>query len=202
MSYFVGLTGGIGSGKSTVASIFAELGVPIVDTDVISHHLTQPGGLAISSIRNEFGNEFVDANGALNRSKMRQLVFSESSAKQRLEKILHPLIRSQAKTQAESITAPYILVVIPLLFESSGYQDWINHSVTVDCSPETQLDRASKRIGLNEQTVRAIMTQQLSRTQRLNLADDAISNDGSLAELRTQIEALNQHYLSLAKGSN
>jgi len=202
MSFRVGLTGGIGSGKSTVASLFAELGVPFIDTDVISHQLTQSGGAAIPAIRAAFGEDYIDTTGALDRVKMRQLVFSEHAAKLRLEKILHPLILAQARSQAESSPAPYVLLVIPLLFETSAYQDWLHRTVTVDCTEETQLDRAIRRNGLDEHTVRAIMAQQLSRSQRLQLADDTILNDGTLAELRLQIAPLHQHYLQLAKRSN
>jgi dephospho-CoA kinase len=202
MSYRVGLTGGIGSGKSTVATFFAELGAPVIDTDAISHQLTQPGGAAISSIRAAFGDNFIDATGALDREKMRQLVFSDSVAKQRLEKILHPLIFAQARSLAVSTTAPYVLLVIPLLFETSGYRDWLQHTATVDCAEKTQIARATRRNGLSEQAVLAIMAQQLSRAQRLQLADDVINNDGTLTELRLQIAQLHQRYLNLAERSN
>lgn len=202
MSYRVGLTGGIGSGKSTVATLFAELGVAVIDTDAISHQLTQPGGAAIPSIRAAFGDDFIDATGALNREKMRQLVFSDHAAKQSLEKILHPLIFEQAKSQAESSTDPYVLLVIPLLFETSDYQDWLQRTATVDCAEEAQVARATRRSGLNEQAVRAIMAQQLSRAQRLQLADDAIKNDGTLSDLRLQIAQLHQRYLNQATRSN
>ncbi len=202
MSYCVGLTGGIGSGKSTVASIFSDLGVPIIDTDEISHQLTQPGGAAIAAIQADFGKEYITENGALDRVKIRQLVFSDAYAKQRLEKILHPLILTLTKSQAISSPAPYVVIVVPLLFESTRYLDWLDHSVTVDCAEETQLARASQRPGLNEQMVKAIMAQQLSRSQRLMLADDAIKNDASLAELTEQITVLHQRYTLLAKSSN
>jgi len=202
MSYRVGLTGGIGSGKSTVATLFAELGVPVVDTDAISHQLTQPRGAAIPAIRAAFGDDFIDATGALDREKMRQLVFSDFAAKQRLEKILHPLIFTQARFLAESSAAPYVMLVIPLLFETQEYRHWLHHTVTVDCAEETQLARATRRNGLSEQTVLAIMAQQLSRTQRLQFADDAINNDGTLTELRLQIAQLHQRYLELATRSN
>jgi dephospho-CoA kinase len=202
MSYFVGLTGGIGSGKSTVASLFAELGVPVIDTDAISHQLTQTSGAAIPSIRTLFGVPFIDAQGALDRSKMRELIFSDAAAKQRLEKILHPLILAQAKALAESSPAPYVLLVIPLLFETDNYRDWLDHTVTVDCTEETQINRATKRIGLNKQTVLAIMASQLSRTQRLQLAEDVIRNDGTLNDLRIQVVQLHQHFLNLATRSN
>lgn len=202
MSFRVGLTGGIGSGKSTVASLFAELGVPVIDTDAISHQLTQAGGAAIPAIRAEFGGNYLDATGALDRAKMRQLVFTDDSAKLRLEKILHPLILTQAKSLAESSPAPYVLLVIPLLFETACYQDWLDHTVTVDCAEENQLARAASRDGLNEQTVRAIMARQLSRSQRLALANDVIYNDGTLSALRLQVSQLHRRYLKLAEGSN
>ncbi|HQS59119.1 MAG: dephospho-CoA kinase [Gallionellales bacterium 35-53-114] len=202
MTYFVGLTGGIGSGKSTVATLFAELGVPVIDTDAISHQLTKPVGAAIGAIRNTFGDNYIDASGALDRAKMRQLVFTDANARLLLEKILHPLILAQARTQAEAISAPYVILVIPLLFETADYQGWLNRTLTVDCAEETQIARVLSRSGLSEQTVRAIMSRQLSREQRLKLADDAIRNDDSLIELRREVFELNQRYLSLAKISN
>jgi dephospho-CoA kinase len=202
MSFRVGLTGGIGSGKSTVATLFAELGVPVIDTDAISHQLTQSGGAAIPAIRAAFGEDFLDSAHALDRAKMRLLVFSDNRAKQQLEKILHPLIFAQAKSQAESSPAPYVLLVIPLLFESTHYQEWLNRTVTVDCSEENQIARVTRRNSLNEQSVRAIMAQQLSRSQRIRLADDVIKNDGDPAALRQQVTALNRRFLQLAQRSN
>ncbi len=210
MSYLVGLTGGIGSGKSTVAALFAELGVPIIDTDAISHQLTQSGGDAIPAIRAAFGEAYIDATGALDRSKMRERVFSEkpervisdTSAKHQLEEILHPLILAQTKSQAAASSAPYVLLVIPLLFETNSYQGWLNQTLTVDCSEQTQLARSTRRSGLDEQAVRAIMAQQLSRSERLKRANDAIQNDGSLTEIRQQIAQLHQRYMNLASRSN
>jgi len=202
MSYKVGLTGGIGSGKSTVATLFGELGVPVIDTDVISHQLTLPDGAAILEIRAKFGTEYIDASGALDRAKMRQLVFSDNAARHQLEKILHPRILSQAKMLAEASPAPYVLLVVPLLFETSAYQDWLNRTVVVDCPEEVQIARAIQREGLNEEIVRAIMAKQLSRAQRLQLANDVIDNAGSLSQLRQQISRLNQNFLWLAERSN
>lgn len=202
MSYRVGLTGGIGSGKSTVATLFTELGVPVIDTDALSHKLTQAGGYALPAIRSTFGEAYIDSTGALDRAKMRQLVFSDNMAKQRLENILHPLILAQAKSQAKSSPAPYVVLVVPLLFETSDYQNWLNHTVVVDCSEESQIARATTRSGLSEQAVRAIMAQQLPRAQRLSLADDIIHNDGALSALRSQIEQLHKTYLKLAARSN
>jgi dephospho-CoA kinase len=202
MTYSVGLTGGIGSGKSTVASLFAELGVPVIDTDIISHQLTQHDGAAISEIQSVFGKDYIDANGALKREMMRKLVFTDSTSKVRLEKILHPLIHAQAKKLTASSAAPYVLVVIPLLFEAQSYLDWLNRTATVDCTEATQMLRASKRAGLNEKSVRAIMSQQLPRTRRLQLADDIILNDSSLTNLRDQIKELHSRYLQLAQTIN
>jgi len=202
MSYCVGLTGGIGSGKSTVAALFAELGVPVIDTDVISHQLTQSGGAAISAIRAAFGEEYIAAAGALDRAKMRQLVFSDNEAKLRLENILHPLILAQAKALAQSSTAPYVLLVVPLLFETTAYRNWLQRTVIVDCSEEAQLARAAKRNGMSEQAVRSIMSKQLTRAQRLKSADDIIRNDSTLSTLDPQIAKLHQRYLKLAERSN
>jgi len=202
MSYRVGLTGGIGSGKSTVASLFAELGVPIIDTDAISHQLTKTGGAALQSIRNAFGKEYIDTTGALDRTKMRQRVFSDSAAKQSLEGILHPLIFAEAKRRAETSSAPYVLIVVPLLFETPSFREWMDRTLTVDCSEAAQIARASQRQGMNDKTVQAIIAQQLPRQQRLQLADDTLKNEGTLEELRTLVSGLNRHYLDLAKRSN
>lgn len=202
MSYRVGLTGGIGSGKSTVAALFAALGVPVIDTDVISHQLTQPNGEAIPAIRSVFGNEYIDNSGALGRAKMRQLVFADNTAKVSLETILHPLIFAEVQTQAESCSAPYVLIVVPLLFETANFRDSMDRTLTVDCNDETQIARISKRKGMNESAARTIMSQQLSRTQRLAQSDDTINNEGDIAMLKGQVDKLNQRYLELAQRSN
>lgn len=202
MSYRVGLTGGIGSGKSTVARLFAEHGVPIVDTDAISHQLTGPDGAAINALRHEFGNDFINAKGALDRAKMRQLVFTDSSAKQRLEQILHPLILEQSRALAAASSAPYVIIVIPLLFESGTYQHWLQRTLVVDCSESTQIKRAVERGGLGEDAVRAIISHQLARAQRLQLADDIIRNDSDISSLKSQVDHLHQTYRELSERSN
>ena len=202
MSYRVGLTGGIGSGKSTIAALFAALGVPVIDTDAISHQLTQSNGEAIPSIRSVFGNEYIDNAGALDRAKMRQLVFADNTAKVSLEKILHPLIFAEVQTQAESCSAPYVIIVVPLLFETARFKDLMDRTLTVDCSEETQIARISKRKGMNESAARTIMSQQLSRIQRLAQSDDNINNEGDISMLKGQVSMLNQRYLELAKISN
>ena len=199
MSYRVGLTGGIGSGKSTVAALFKAHGVTVIDSDTISHQLTQSGGAAITAIRAAFGNSYINADGTLDRPRMRHLVFSDAAAKQQLEGIMHPLIRTQMLAQAKTAnSAPYVLLVVPLLFEATGYQALVQRAVVVDCAPATQVARAMRRSGLTEQEVRAIMTQQITRAERLKRADDIIQNDADVDTLRLQVERLHRRYLSFS----
>ena len=203
MSYLVGLTGGIGSGKSTVANLFAAYGVRIIDTDLISHQLTQANGVAIPALREAFGKDFIDGQGALDRSKMRELVFAHPAAKKRLEDILHPLILAQTKQQAAAPgDAPYTLIVVPLLFESGHYTDWLQQVIAVDCPEDVQLARTMQRSKLDENAIRAIMAQQLSRAQRLQLAHEIIRNDGSLADLQQQVVGMHHRLSVLATESN
>lgn len=200
----IGLTGGIGSGKSTVATLLAECGAAIIDSDAISHHLTQPGAAAMGAIRSEFGDSYIDARGALDRARMRQLVFSDPDAKQRLEAILHPLIYAQILEQAKTAanTFPYLVLVIPLLFETKNYLQLVHRTLAVDCAEATQIARAMQRSGLTENEVRAIMNQQISRSERLQRADDIIQNDTGLDELRLQVMSLHQRYIALSAGSD
>ena len=203
MSLLVGLTGGIGSGKSTVANMFAAQGARIIDTDLISHQLTQAGGQAIPAIRNAFGSAFIDATGALDRSKMREHVFASPTEKKLLESILHPLILAQTKQLTASATdAPYTVIVVPLLFESAHYADWLAHVINVDCPEETQIARTLQRSKLDEGSVRAIMAQQLSRDARAHLADEVIHNDGSLADLEKQVVGIHHRLSALATESD
>ena len=202
MSYRVGLTGGIGSGKSTVAALFEEHGVTVIDSDAISHQLTQTGGTAITAIRAAFGDGYINADGALDRVHMRQLVFSDAAAKRRLEGILHPLIRTQMLAQAQAAnTAPYLLLVVPLLLEATDYQTLVQRTLVVDCAPATQVARAMRRSGLSEQEVRTIMSQQIARAERLKRADDIIQNDADLDILRLRVERLHRCYLSFSAGN-
>lgn len=200
--YRVGLTGGIGSGKSTVAQLFSRHGVPVIDTDELAHLLTGPGGAAMPVIAATFGADFVTRSGALDRNRMRQLAFSDPAAKRRLENILHPLILELARSQAEASPAPYVLLVVPLLFESGQYRDWVQRTLVVDCPEEEQLRRTMLRSQLDADTVRAIMAQQISRPQRLALADDIVHNDQAAEALPAQIGRLHQQYLTLAARSN
>lgn len=193
-----GLTGGIGSGKSTVATLFSELGARIVDTDLIAHQLTQTGGTALPAIRGEFGDGFITQSGAMDRAKMRQFVFSDDCAKKRLEAILHPLIRERAQLLAQSQNdAPYTLVVVPLLFESGRYRDWLHQVIVVDCTEQQQIARTMQRSMLTETEVKSIMAQQISRHERLRLADAVIQNDSQLNDLLPQVEELHSRLIRL-----
>ena len=202
MSYRIGLTGGIGSGKSTVATLFADCGATVIDGDAISHRLTQPGGAAIVAIRAAFGDDYIAADGALDRARMRQRVFSDPAAKLQLEAILHPLIRTQMLAQVGASTAPYLLLVVPLLFEAAGYLDLVQRTLVVDCAEALQVTRAMQRGGLDEQTVRAIMATQMPRAERLRRADEFIKNNGSPDDLRRQVEQLHRRYLAISARSD
>lgn len=194
----VGLTGGIGSGKSTVAALFAEHGAGIVDTDIIAHSLTQAGGEAIEAIRAAFGNSYVTENGALDRAKMRGLIFSDAAAKQRLEQILHPLIFEQAKFQLRQLQGkPYILVVVPLLPESRNFRNLVQRVLVVDCDENTQVARVTGRSRMTEEEVRAIIARQTPPADRLRLADDVIRNDAGLDSLARQVAVLHERYAKM-----
>lgn len=197
----VGLTGGIGSGKSAAADIFAELGAAVVDADAIAHELTAPGGAAIESIRAAFGDEMIGANGALDRAAMRKRVFADAEAKVRLEAILHPMIRAEVDRRIGEARAPYVVLVVPLLVESGSYRQRVQRVAVVDCPEETQVARVMARSGLSTQEARAIMAAQVSRAERLAAADDVIDNGGDLAGLRAQVEALHRRYVEITQVS-
>lgn len=191
----VGLTGGIGSGKSTAATQFALQGAGIIDTDVIAHRLTQANGLAMMKIRNAFGDDFLNEDGALDRVKMRGLIFSDPAAKQRLEQILHPLIFEQAKEELQQLQdKPYVIIVVPLLPESRTFLKLVQRVLVVDCDENTQIARVIKRSNLTETEVRAIIDRQTSRAARLQLADDVICNDAGLDCLAGQVAMLHERY--------
>lgn len=194
----VGLTGGIGCGKSTAAELFAKHGADIVDTDAIAHLLTQSGGDGIAAIRAAFGGDFITADGALDRARMRSLIFSDAAAKQRLELILHPLILEQARMQLARLhTSPYIILVVPLLAESPEFRKLIRRILVVDCSETTQVARVTGRSGLGEEEVRAVIAQQASRAERLRLTDDVIHNDTGMDRLAEQVAVLHQKYSTM-----
>ncbi len=194
----VGVTGGIGSGKSTVARLFAQRGAGVVDTDEVAHALTAQGGAAIPSIRARFGERYVDANGALDRAAMRSLAFSDPDARRDLEAILHPMIGATCTRLIAALDTPYALYVVPLLIETGGRRAGIDRILVVDCPEAVQVERVMRRSGMSEQQVRAIMAAQATRVQRLAHADDIIDNAGDEASLLAQVDALHARYLSLA----
>ena len=198
MTFAVGLTGGIGSGKTTVAELFTSQGAGLVDTDEISHRLTAPAQPAIAEIARKFGPQFVVDDGSLDRVRMRDLVFAHPSARKDLETILHPLIRQASTRQIQESTAPYVVVVVPLLIETGAYRQMMGRILVVDCEPETQVRRVMERSGLSRNEVLSIIASQVSRQERLREADDIIHNDGDLETLRAQVNLLHLRYLGLA----
>jgi dephospho-CoA kinase len=196
--YVVGLTGGIGSGKSAAADEFARLGAGVVDTDAIAHALTQQGGAAVPEVEKRFGREFV-LDGAMDRKKMRDHVFADPAAKRELEALLHPMIREESARRIAAARAPYVVHVVPLLIESPDYRRRVNRVLVVDAPEEAQVARVRARSNLPEEEVRAIMRTQVTRAARLAAADDVIDNAGSRDALRNQVAALHQKYLQFAK---
>lgn len=200
MAFVVGLTGGIGSGKSAAADEFARLGATVVDTDAIAHELTGPGGAAMADIKRIFGSEFISESNALNREKMRELVFREPAQKKRLEALLHPLIREESARRIAAATAPYVLHVVPLLIESAGYRERVGRVLVVDCPEALQVARVRQRSALPEAEIGRIIASQIQREKRLAAADDVIDNSGDLAALQQQVLKLHKTYLELATG--
>ncbi|HEY5799037.1 MAG TPA: dephospho-CoA kinase [Burkholderiaceae bacterium] len=200
--YCVGLTGGIGCGKTTVADRFAALGAAVVDTDLIAHELTAPHGAAMPAIIGRFGPQFANPDGSMNRALMRGHVFGpddpEGSAarKRDLEAILHPLIRLETIRTADAMPGPYVMLVVPLLIESGAFA--VDRVLAIDCPEQMQIARVQRRSGLAVEQIEAIMAKQISRAQRLAHADDVVTNDGSLAELEPQITRLHDLYVNLA----
>ncbi len=191
---YIGLTGGIGSGKSTVAKMLLQCGAHLVDTDAIARALTQPGGAAMPALAAEFGAEVIDATGALNREHMRQLVFADVAAKTRLEAILHPLIGQESTRQAAASGGKPVVFDVPLLTESQGLRPWrtrVHKVLVVDCTEATQIARVVMRPGWTEEAAQRVITQQAQRSARRAIADAVIYNDGiGMDELQTQVQAL------------
>ncbi len=193
--FIVGLTGGIGCGKSEVSRLFSELGVPIVDVDVISHQLTAKGQSTLQAIANQFSTIVLNKDGSLNREYLREIVFNNPEARHALEAIMHPAIYEQAMIELNRNKAiPYQILAVPLLFESTRYQKLINHSLVIDCDSATQIDRASKRDGSSKSQIEKIIAAQIPRETRNQLADDIIINNGSLDELKEKVIQLNDKY--------
>lgn len=193
----VGLTGGIGCGKTTVTALFASLGVQYVDADIVARQVVMPGMPALAAISSYFGAEILQSNGELNRTSLRQRVFSNAAEKIWLEQLLHPAIRQELLTQLAALTSPYALLVAPLLLENKLNQ-YVQRVLAIDLPERLQLQRAMARDNANEQQIKAIMAAQISRPERLKLADDVIKNDSNIADLIPRVAALHQHYLQLA----
>jgi dephospho-CoA kinase len=196
----VGLTGGIGSGKSLVADLLGQRGAAIVDTDLIAHQLTAPGGAAIDSIRARFGSSMIDARGALDRARMRQRVFADDAARLALEAILHPMIRECADAQARAASAAlYVVMVVPLLVESGDWTQRVDRVLVVDCPVDVQIARVVRTRGLTPAQVQAIVARQATREQRLVAADDVLFNGAASTDgLVLRVDQLHQRYCALA----
>lgn len=199
MSFIVGLTGGIGSGKSTVADLFVQRGAALVDTDAIAHELTGPKGAAMAAIAAAFGEQVLRSDGGLDRAAMRQLVFADAAARNRLEAILHPMIRSESLARcAAADNAPYVILAVPLLVESADFHERVDRVLVVDCPEDVQLARVVERSALAVDAVRSIIAAQATRAQRQAVADDLLVNDGSIETLLPRIAALHTRYCQLA----
>ncbi len=196
--FAVGLTGGIGSGKSTVAECFAALGVPVIDTDVVARQLTAPGSEALDAIRTAFGETVRQPDGTLDRAALRRLIFADAAARHQLEAILHPRIRQRVEQALSALAAPYALLVIPLLVETGGYQDVLSRVLVVDCPEDLQIARVMARSGLAQDEVKAILAAQATRAERLAAADDVIVNTASPEALCSEVTTLHRRYLAFS----
>ena len=199
LTFRVGLTGGIGCGKSTVADLFAARGASVIDTDLIAHSLTGVHGAAMPALLAEFGSEFADASGALDRARMRDLVCRDPGARVRLEAILHPRISAAALAGAAAATGSYVMFAVPLLVESGNWRGRVARVLVIDCPEDIQISRVIARNGLPETQVKAIMATQAPRQVRLAAADDVISNAGGIDALAPQVERLHNVYLECAE---
>lgn len=196
--YRVALTGGIASGKSTVAHLFAALGVPLIDTDVIARQVVEPGQPALAAIVDAFGAGMLEADGRLDRRRMREQIFADPVARQRLEAILHPAIRREMERQSRQADGPYQVLVIPLLTEG-GRRDHVDRVLLVDVPEELQVQRLMMRDSVTHEQARAALNAQATRAARLAMADDVVRNTGRVEELREQVAALHSRYLVLAE---
>ena len=200
--FVVALTGGIGSGKSAAAKIFAELGVPVTDVDVISHELTAVNQPLVNDIKVNFGSDYITPEGALNRAALRKLVFSDNVARAKLNALLHPAIYNEALLQLQanqmhlSDNAPYQILVVPLLFDSPRYLPHINSILVIDCDEKTQIERVKQRSNLPESEIINIIKAQTSRKKQLALANEVVENNGSIEKLREKILEIHQKYIN------
>ncbi len=193
----IGLTGGIGCGKSTVSTLFEELGIPVIDADIIARDLVTPGTPALTQLEQVFGKQIILQDGTLNRPKLRDVVFSDPQQKKQLESILHPLIYARIKQELKLLNCAYCILSIPLLLETK-MTDLVDRILVVDCPVETQIERVNQRDGLSRERVISIIASQISREQRLTSADDIIDNSKSPSQLAEQVKKLHNLYLKLA----
>ncbi|MFA6052302.1 MAG: dephospho-CoA kinase [Methylobacter sp.] len=193
----VGLTGGIGSGKTTVAKVFAKLNIPVIDADEIAHRLVEKGQPALAQIRQEFGPDILSQDGSLDRKKLGERVFSDSEQKQKLESILHPLIYKTIQSEIERLNAPYCIICIPLLFET-GMVHFVDRVLVIDCPVEMQVDRVKKRDSLTIERIQSVINSQVSREFRKEKADDLIDSTVPDYRLAEQVKKLHNSYLSLS----
>jgi dephospho-CoA kinase len=194
----VGLTGGIGSGKSTVSDIFASLGVPIIDSDLIAREVVEPGEQGLNQIVERFGSDTLNSDGTLNRQHLRNLVFDDKKARKDLEQILHPLIRKRSNEYLSKLNSPYSILSIPLLIEA-GLTSTVDRVLVVDCPEQIQIERICKRDGITPDKAKAILDAQCSRNQRLEAADDIIDNNQPMEDLRRRVESLHESYLTMVQ---
>ncbi|MBA4740576.1 MAG: dephospho-CoA kinase [Burkholderiales bacterium] len=198
--FTIGLTGGIGSGKSAASNAFENLGVRVIDTDKISHFLTSANSDCLKTITDAFGSNILE-KGQLNRAKLRKIIFGDDEARKKLENILHPRIRQHVEDARSEANGPYVIVVVPLLIETEAYQ-FINRVLVVDCDEQTQINRVKKRNNLDENEVRDIMRTQATRQKRLAAADDIIYNNGNLCLLLEQVQSFHEKYLDISSELN
>jgi dephospho-CoA kinase len=198
----IGLTGGIASGKSTVTQRFGELGVPVIDADVASRNVVEPGKPGLAQVVQRFGRGVLDADGRLDRPALRRLIFKDASLRQALDAILHPLIRTEMERQVAQATAPYVVLAIPLLIEGGSADKRVDRVLVVDADEMLQIQRVQARDGSSEAQARAILASQASRAARLIEADDVLLNSGTVAELRQAVDRLHEQYLQLAQTSS
>lgn len=194
----IGLTGGIGCGKSSVARIFSALSAAVIDTDEIAHRLTAKGTPALAAIIEQFGSSYQLPDGNLDRAKLRKRVFSDHAAKEKLETLLHPLIKQQVASEMAEAQGPYLVLVIPLFFETGAYRDLVDRVLVVDCDENQQISRTMSRSKLSAADVRSVMAHQIPRAERIKQADDILSNRGDHADLEEHVKELHQRYLALA----
>jgi dephospho-CoA kinase len=197
----IGLTGGIASGKTTVANMFADCGASIIDTDVIARDLVRPGTSSLAEIRRQFGDGVISGDGSLDRAALRKIVFDDEASRIDLENILHPRIREVVMRSSALVDGPYQIIVVPLLIESP-LRDFVDRIVVVDCDAEIQLKRLLSRDSETPEQAKRIIAAQSSRQSRIDIADDIITNDGRIDDTRKQVDALHRYYLKLAESSS